>query len=142
MNRLSTDQAGSSGCGAGRGELHQRNVRMTGVAKHSVLNLLRILAAPVPLIITATSAASGSGGCNATKSGHSSEPRKRTLHQSKKQNGWGDSWTWTAIDADSKLCVTYYVGDRGGAAAHEFMQDCAERIIGRPQITTDAHDHI
>jgi IS1 family transposase len=43
------------------------------------------------------------------------------------------------IDADTKLCVTYCVSDRSGAAAHEFMQDCAERIVGRPQITTDAH---
>src|SRR5271166_2696802 len=34
---------------------------------------------------------------------------------------------------------TYYVSDRSGAAAHEFVQDCAERIVGRPQITTDAH---
>jgi len=34
---------------------------------------------------------------------------------------------------------TYYVSDRSGAAAHEFVQDCAERIVGRPQVTTDAH---
>src|ERR1700722_9092419 len=30
-----------------------------------------------------------------------------------KGQGWGDVWTWTAIDADTKLCITYYVGDRG-----------------------------
>lgn len=53
--------------------------------------------------------------------------------------GWGDVWTWTAIDADTKLCVTYYVGDRGKHSAHAFMQDCASRIVGRLQITTDAH---
>ena len=47
--------------------------------------------------------------------------------------------TWTAIDADTKLCVTYYMGRRDKAAALEFMRDCAQRIIGRPQITTDAH---
>ncbi|MGA2438073.1 MAG: IS1 family transposase [Acidobacteriaceae bacterium] len=55
------------------------------------------------------------------------------------QAGWGDVWTWTAIDADTKLCVTYHVGDRGRHSAHAFMQDCAARIVGRPQITTDAH---
>jgi IS1 family transposase len=53
--------------------------------------------------------------------------------------GWGDVWTWTAIDADTKLCVTYHVGDRGKHSAFAFMQDCAFRIVGRPQITTDAH---
>ena len=65
--------------------------------------------------------------------------KKKNVTPEQEQNGWGDSWTWTAIDADTKLCVTYCVSDRSGAAAHEFMQDCAERIIGRPQITTHAH---
>lgn len=65
--------------------------------------------------------------------------KKKNVTPEQEQQGWGDSWTWTAIDADTKLCVTYYVSDRSGAAAHEFVQDCAERIVGRPQITTDAH---
>lgn len=49
-------------------------------------------------------------------------------------------WTRTAIDADTKLCVTFHVGDRGEYSALAFMWDCASRIIGRPQITTDAHN--
>ncbi len=57
----------------------------------------------------------------------------------REQDGWGDVWTWTAIDADTKLCVTYHVGDRGKHSAFAFMQDCASRIKGRLQITTDAH---
>lgn len=56
-----------------------------------------------------------------------------------KADGWGDVWTWTAIDADTKLCVTYYVGDRGKLSALNFMKDAATRIVGKPQITTDAH---
>ena len=65
--------------------------------------------------------------------------KAKNVSPEREAEGWGDVWTWTAIDADTKLCVTYYVGNRGGAAAYEFMQDCAERIVGRPQITTDAH---
>lgn len=49
----------------------------------------------------------------------------------------GDVWTWTAIDADSKLIVSYLVGDRDGEHALAFIQDMAERITDRPQITTD-----
>jgi len=49
----------------------------------------------------------------------------------------GDVWTWTAIDADSKLIVSYLVGDRDGEHALEFIGDMAERITDRPQITTD-----
>jgi len=53
--------------------------------------------------------------------------------------GWGDTWTWVGIDADSKLCVSYFVGGRDSDCAYEFMQDCAERIRGRVQVTTDGH---
>lgn len=58
----------------------------------------------------------------------------------RKAQGWGDVWTWTAIDADTKLCVGYLVGGRDGWWANEFMQDVASRIRGRVQLTTDAHN--
>ena len=65
--------------------------------------------------------------------------KKKNVTPEQEENGWGDVWTWTAIDADTKLCVTYYVGDRGKYSAYNFMRDAANRIVGRPQITTDAH---
>jgi IS1 family transposase len=57
----------------------------------------------------------------------------------KKAEGWGDTWTWTALDADTKLCVSYLVGGRDLGWATEFMHDCAIRIRNRVQITTDGH---
>ena len=57
----------------------------------------------------------------------------------KKAEGWGDTWTWTALDADTKLCISYLVGGRDLGWATEFMQDCASRITNRVQITTDGH---
>lgn len=57
----------------------------------------------------------------------------------KKAQGWGDVWTWTAIDADTKMCVSYLVGGRDAGWAQDFMEDCASRIRGRVQITTDGH---
>jgi IS1 family transposase len=65
--------------------------------------------------------------------------KAKNVSAEKKQAGWGDIWTWTAIDADTKLCVSYLVGGRGASWAHEFIQDCADRIRGRVQITTDGH---
>jgi len=56
-----------------------------------------------------------------------------------KHEGWGDAWTWTAIDADTKLCLSYLVGGRDAGWALEFMEDIASRLNGRIQITTDAH---
>jgi IS1 family transposase len=51
----------------------------------------------------------------------------------------GDIWTWTGIDADSKLIVSYLVGDRSGQAAIELMDDLRERLANRVQISTDGH---
>src|SRR5207249_3061556 len=51
--------------------------------------------------------------------------------------GFGDVWTWTAIDADSKLIVSYLVGPRSPRSAFELMADVASRLAGRVQLTTD-----
>lgn len=53
--------------------------------------------------------------------------------------GAGDVWTWTAIDADTKLIVSYHVGDRSGEAAMELMDDLRARLANRVQLTTDGH---
>jgi len=50
----------------------------------------------------------------------------------------GDIWTWTAIDADTKLILSYFVGDRGRESAHAFMCDLRMRTKGIPQLTTDS----
>ena len=51
--------------------------------------------------------------------------------------GAGDIWTWTALDADSKLIVSWLVGGRDAEYANEFMQDVASRLANRVQLTTD-----
>jgi len=65
--------------------------------------------------------------------------KAKNVTPEKKQEGWGDVWTWTAIDADTKLCVSYLVGGRDAAWAGDFMEDCASRISSRVQVTTDGH---
>ena len=65
--------------------------------------------------------------------------KARNVTPDKKSEGWGDAWTWTGLDADTKLCVSYLVGGRGADWAMEFMLDCAARIKGRVQVTTDGH---
>jgi IS1 family transposase len=114
-------------------------VRLTGVAKNTVVNLLCDM------------------GCVCAAFHHHSvrELRVKRLqcdeiwsfvgakHKNaspeQKEEGWGDVWTWTAIDADTKLCVSYLVGARTADWAEDFMRDCSFRIVGKPQITTDAH---
>jgi IS1 family transposase len=52
-------------------------------------------------------------------------------------DGAGDCWTWTAIDADSKLAVSWLVGPRDATSAMLFMKDVANRIDRRVQVTSD-----
>lgn len=51
----------------------------------------------------------------------------------------GDVWTWTAIDADSKLIVSWNIGNRDADCANTFMHDVADRVKGYVQLTTDGH---
>ena len=102
--------------------------RMLGVGKHTVLRLLHDL------------------GCACAAYHHShvrnlrvrrvqcdevwafiyAKQKNVTLEQM--QQGAGDVWTWTAIDADTKLIVSYALGDRGASTAKAFMQDTASRF--------------
>jgi IS1 family transposase len=114
-------------------------VRMTGVAKNTIVKLLSDL------------------GC-ACAAYHNRQVRSlrvrrlqcdeiwcfvgakaKNVRAEKKLEGWGDVWTWIGIDADTKLVVSYLVGGRDGGWAHDFMEDCAMRIRNRVQITTDGH---
>jgi IS1 family transposase len=51
----------------------------------------------------------------------------------------GDVWTWTAIDADTKLVMSWMIGNRDAGSAKEFMQDLSSRLANRVQLTTDGH---
>lgn len=55
------------------------------------------------------------------------------------QLGRGDVYTWVALDADSKLVISWLVGKRGTEYAHAFMNDVAARLAHRVQLTTDGH---
>jgi IS1 family transposase len=53
--------------------------------------------------------------------------------------GFGDVWTWTAIDADSKLIPAWLIGPRDDRSARDFIADLGSRLANRVQITTDGH---
>ena len=140
MNRLSTPKRTQVVAALVDGASVNATCRMTGVAKHTVLKLLKDL------------------GC-AAASYHNQNVRNlrcrriqadeiwafvgakmKNASEAKVVNqGWGDIWTWTAIDADTKLIVSYMLGQRGAETANAFMQDVASRIKTRIQLTTDGH---
>ena len=53
--------------------------------------------------------------------------------------GAGDVWTWTALDGDSKLIISWLVGGRDSEYALAFMDDVKDRLANRVQMTTDGH---
>ncbi len=66
-------------------------------------------------------------------------PKKKSVSSAKAApEGAGDAWTWTALDADSKLIVSFLVGNRDVECGHAIMQDVANRLANRVQLTTDA----
>lgn len=64
--------------------------------------------------------------------------KEKNASDEQKEDGAGDVWTWTAIDADTKLIISWFVGDRSYQSAFPFMVDLANRVTDRIQITTDA----
>lgn len=64
---------------------------------------------------------------------------KNLSEEMKGKFGFGSVWTWTAIDADTKLMVSWLVGERSLPYAVKFMNDVASRLANRVQLTTDGH---
>jgi IS1 family transposase len=66
--------------------------------------------------------------------------KARNVEQAKAApHGAGNVWTWTALDSDSKMILSWMVGDRSAEAANFFMDDLAQRLADRVQLTTDGH---
>lgn len=56
-----------------------------------------------------------------------------------KAKGWGDAWTWVAIDTETKLVPCWLVGPRDAETAMEFIHDLKDRLTSRVQLTTDGN---
>jgi IS1 family transposase len=64
---------------------------------------------------------------------------KNVPEEKRDQFGIGSVWTWTAIDADSKLIPSWRVGTRDAGVASEFLYDLSQRLANRVQLTSDGH---
>ena len=114
-------------------------VRITGVAKNTIAKLLNDLGCACAAYHNRTVRNLKVRRLQADEIWSFVGAKAKNTSLEKKAEGWGDVWTWVGLDADTKLCVSYLVGGRDGGWAHDFMQDCANRIKNRVQITTDGH---
>ena len=65
--------------------------------------------------------------------------QKNIPEEHKGEPGYGDVWTWVALDADSKLAASWLVGERTADDCWVFMEDLKSRLAGRIQLSTDGH---
>jgi IS1 family transposase len=140
MNKLDTARRAQVLSALVEGNSIRSTVRMTGVAKNTIVKLL----------------ADAGGACTRYLHENIRNVTAKKIQcdeiwsfcYSKQENvpadkqgrfGFGDVWTWTAIDADSKLLISYLVGARDGETACAFVADLAGRLANRVQLTTDGH---
>jgi IS1 family transposase len=140
MNRLPTEKRAQIIGALVEGNSIRATVRMTGAAKNTVVKLLVDLGAacaeyqdqvfrelPCQTI-----------QCDEIWSFCYSK-QKNVPEQHKGTFGYGDIWTWTAIDADTKLVPSWLVGERTFDDAFAFLTDLEARISGPIQLTTDGY---
>jgi IS1 family transposase len=141
MNRLTKEQQARVVGALVEGNSIRATVRMTGVAKNTVVKLLVDLADACVGYHDRNVRNLRVRRLQCDEIWNFVGAKAKNARPEKKAEGWGDTWTWTALDADTKLCVSYLMGGRDAVWAGEFLDDCASRISNRVrvQITTDGH---
>lgn len=64
---------------------------------------------------------------------------KNTTTEKKEERGWGDVWTWVALDPDTKLAASWYVGDRSAQSAYAMLRPLQARLATNVQLTSDGY---
>jgi len=139
MKRLTMEQKTRVVAALVEGNSIRSTVRLTGVSKNTVIKLLLDLADVCAAYHDTNVRNLRVRRLQCDEIWQYVGSKAKNTRPEKKAIGWGDVWTWTGLDADTKLCVSYLVGGRDLGWAKEFMQDCASRICNRVQITTDGH---
>ncbi len=140
MNRLSTEQRTHIIAALVEDNSIRATCRMTGAAKNTVVKLLVDLGA---VCSAYQDTAMRNLSCTRLQCDevwsfcYAKEKNVPDEHQG--EFGYGDVWTWTAIDAATKLVPTWHVGKRDTTAAVAFIDDLAGRLANRVQLTTDGH---
>ncbi len=138
MNKLSIEQRAQVIAALVEGTSINATCRMTGVAKMTVLKLLRDVGTACLAFHdeTVRNVASRKVQCDELWSFCYAKD-KNLPNEMRGRRDVGSVWTWTALDADSKLMISWHVGQRMLDDARAFIGDLAKRLAGRVQLTTD-----
>jgi IS1 family transposase len=137
-NVLSTAKRATVVSALVEGNSIRATVRMTGVAKNTVVKLLVELGAACQVYADEHLVNLTCQRLQVDEIWAFCYAKAKNVPESKKGTfGYGDVWTFCAIDADTKLVPSWLVGSRDAGCATELMQDLAGRLVNRVQITTD-----
>src|SRR5258708_515169 len=140
MDRLTIEKGTESIAALVEGSAINATARMTGVSKPTILKLLKDVGEACAAFEDKALRNLPCKRIQCDEIHNFCYAREKNVPAEKKgQFGYGDVWTWTAIDADTKLLCSWMVGDRSATTAHRFMQDLASRLANRVQLTTDGH---
>jgi IS1 family transposase len=139
MNRMSTERRAAVVRALVEGCSIRATVRMTGASKNTVVKLLAELGAACTKYQDVTLRNLPCRRLQCDEIWSFVGGKDKNLSHEQKAQGLGPIWTWTAIDADTKLIPSWSVGSRDAETAYEFMQDIAGRLKHRVQLTTDGH---
>jgi IS1 family transposase len=140
MNRLSTARRAEVIGLLVEGMSIRATCRLTGVAKNTVVKLLADLGEATSRYQDATLRNLPCQRIQADELWAFCHAKERNIPDEKRgQFGYGDVWTWTAIDPDTKLMVTWLVGSHDEADADAFLSDLKERVPNRIQLSTDGN---
>ncbi len=139
MNRLSTAQRAQVVRTLVEGNGLRATARITGVARMTVEKLLRDLGTACAKMQDEQLRDLPCKRIQCDEIWSFIGAKEKNTSDEKKAQGWGDCWTWVAIDADTKLVPSWRIGPRDAATAYDLMQDLASRLTHRVQLTTDSH---
>jgi IS1 family transposase len=140
MNKLSTAKRVAVVSALVEGNSIRATARMTQVSKPTILRLLAQLGTACTRLHEERVIGLRSKRVECDEIWQFCYAKAKNVPEDKRGTfGYGDVWTWTAIDSDSKLIVSWLVGGRDAGTAFAFMQDVASRISTRIQLTTDGH---
>jgi IS1 family transposase len=139
MNRLNTAKRAQVIAALIEGNSINATCRMLGIGKHTVLRLLEDAGCACAAFHEANVRNLRVKRAQCDEVWSFIYAKQKNVTEEQMAEGAGDCWTWTAIDADTKLIISYMLGDRGATTARDFMEDVAGRIINRIQLTTDGH---
>jgi IS1 family transposase len=139
MNRLSTEKRAQIVNALVEGNSIRATCRLTGACKDAVLKLIRDMGWACQAHHNTAVRGVKTVRVQCDEIWSFCYAKEKNVPLEKQGTGAGSIWTWTAIDADSKLIISYLCGDRDASWACQFMEDLASRVTTRIQITTDGH---